>query len=206
MVNSVETCVDVFGCAYFGSSSGVDKGRSPVSRVGSNTDGTSPLVSVDLDVSVEEFLDGSSTTFDPRLFVGSSEVLRSLDDSDVRIRFHSWDEFCEVIMARAEIGIVDDEEVTTGAGEGPSEITSFLETSSIVTADIIETVLRCQDSDFGLASIIENPNFHFPFRIFQLLNVLVGVLENGKWLFTARKVNINGWRMFRCNSMIPDPF
>lgn len=83
VVDGVETSVDVFGCTDFCGSSSVDKGGSAVSCVGTNANGTSPLVSVNLDVSVEQFLDGSSTTFDPSLFVSGSEVLRGLDDGDV---------------------------------------------------------------------------------------------------------------------------
>lgn len=113
---------------------------SSVHGIGTDANGSTPLVSVDLNDTIEKLLGSSGTLLNPSLIIRDSEVLGALNDSGLVIGHVLDNEFTEKIGSGAEIGVEDSEVVALSARESPAEVTGLAKTRAVVTNDVVEAI------------------------------------------------------------------
>lgn len=113
---------------------------APVHGITADANRGTPLVSVDLNDTVEKLLGSSSALLNPSLVISDPEVLRALNDSGLVIGHVLNDELPEEVRTRAEISVEDGEVVTLSARESPAEVASLAKTGAVVTNDVVESV------------------------------------------------------------------
>jgi hypothetical protein len=88
-------------------------------------------------------------------------------------------------------GVEDSEEVSLRSRESPPQVSGLLQSRTVLTADVVVAVLRSHGVDGLRRSIIQDIHLEFSFRILQLLDVLVSILEDFDGLFAAGKIHID---------------
>lgn len=164
---------------------------APVHGIGTDANGSTPLVSVDLNDTIEKLLGSAGTLLDPSLIVSDSEVLRTLHDGGLVIRHVLDDELTEEIRAGAEIGVEDSKVVAVGAGESPAEVTGLAKTRTIVANDVVEAVRFSQGTNGIGSAVVEDIDLELGGRPVELDDVLVGVLENLDRLRAAGEIDVD---------------
>ena len=100
----------------------------------------------------------------------------------------------EDVGPRTKVGVKNEEEISTGAGEGVSEISCLLEFWSIVAANVVETIGCGQAFDRIHTAVVQNPDLDI--GVVNLGDIFVRVFEDFEGLLAAGQVDVNRWIFF----------
>ena len=113
----------------------------PVDGRGADADGGVEAVPGGLNRPVEDFLHGSGRVLDPVLVRTGPEVLRTLDDGDLRV-VQIRQQLGQEVTPGCEVSVEDDNQLGIGTGEGIPQVACLLALGQIRPADVFEAELR----------------------------------------------------------------
>ena len=145
---------------------------------------------------VKELLYSTCTLFNPSLRLQCAKELWRLDDSDLVVREHHWEQLNQEVAPWTKVCIVDIEEVSLSSCECPAKVAGFLQPRSVISTDVLEAVACGKLLNGSHIAIVKDVYLELTLGILKFPDVLVGVFEDFKRLFTAWEVDVNRWTCF----------
>lgn len=169
----------------------IDESSPAVQGIAADTDTCAPSITVDLDDTVEQLLGSTGTLLHPRLLVGDTEELGTLDDGNLLIIEVLHHQLLEEVWPGAKVRVKDGKVVAVGSGKGPSQVARLLETRAVITDHVVETVALGEFLDDILGAVVEDVDADLVGRPVELGDVLPRVVQNLELLGADGQVDVN---------------
>ncbi|ABT16313.1 hypothetical protein ATCV1_z179R [Acanthocystis turfacea chlorella virus 1] len=155
VVNYCKARVDVLAEANLSSAAERYKRLSAVDCACPDAHGAAKGVARNLDETVEQFLDGSSSALNPSLVGANLEELGGLHNRDLAVMGKVGHDFLEVVRARTEVSIEDGKEGGSCLGECVAKVASLFHVV-VFTGNVIEAKPLGEIPDLGVFLVIED--------------------------------------------------